>query len=744
MKQGALRLTVSALALTAPLAVAGLAHAADADSTAAAADATAPVATAPVVGTVPPVTITAERRTINLQTAPLAATVISGSQMKAEGINTVDDLQFHSPSVVVADFGQGALFNIRGLGKDLTNVQTPSGVVTYWDGVAAFPGFFGGVPYFDISNIELLRGPQGTFAGQNADAGAVFVTTNDPQLGHWAGDGEVQAGNYSDVRLQGFVNMPIGDDAAVRIAFNGERRDTFYKLTGPYTTPSGRQPGSLLDGDLRIGFFWQPTPQLRIDLKYTLDYVDNGGYLADTTLDPADPTRVNPADPFHIMAFSNLYGTNKSDRLTANLAYTFNDGIVLKSITGYQYGQGNGNVDLNELGLPFSSFEDYGRETIFSQELNLVSPDTGPLRWVGGLYYQHDYVTLLPGGGQPGFDIHVVLAPPNLVFEDLDLIYRTPKTTEAAFGQVSYDFSPALQLQVGLRYTSETFDLRDDSPTLLTVFGATTLLSDAAFTAHTSDSGLTGKVALNWKLNDDNFLYAFVATGRKASGINTTPAGAQTQPVPFGPETVTDYELGWKPTFFDGHMRAQLGFYYDDYKNFQLSFGTPAEPTMSFIRNAGGTTVLYGVELEAPAVFGPLSFNLGGSYEHSALGSTAVADPVSGLPVQLSGRQAPLAPPWTANVGAQYEIALPNGKTLTPRIDYSYVDSQWATPYQDLGDFLAARNLVNATLAYVDGPYKVTFYATNAFDSHYIIATNIGLRYAGNPGQYGIRVERKF
>ena len=154
--------------------------------------------------------------------------------------------------------------------------------------------------------------------------------------------------------------------------------------------------------------------------------------------------------------------------------------------------------------------------------------------------------------------------------------------------------------------------------------------------------------------------------------------------------------------------------------------------------------MLYGVEVEAQGVFGPFSFNLGGSYEHSSLGATAVADPVSGAAVQLSGRQAPLAPPWTANVGAQYVFELGDGRTLTPRIDYSYVDGQWATPYQDVGDFLPARNLVNATLAYVADPYKVTFYATNAFDSHYIIATNVGLRYAGNPAQYGVRVERKF
>ena len=171
---------------------------------------------------------------------------------------------------------------------------------------------------------------------------------------------------------------------------------------------------------------------------------------------------------------------------------------------------------------------------------------------------------------------------------------------------------------------------------------------------------------------------------------------------------MTDYEIGWKPTFFDGHMRAQLGVLLRRlYKNFQLSFGTPDAPTMSFIRNAGGTTVLYGVEAGDPGgVRAAFVRRSAARTSTAALGSTLVADPVSGLPSQLSGRQAPLAPPWTAQVGAQYVIELPNGKTLTPRIDYSYIGGQWATPYQDLGDFLPARNLVNATLVYDSDPLQ--------------------------------------
>src|ERR1700676_1032287 len=125
MTKRALRLSISVGALTALLAIAAAARAADADTDQAVATAT----------TVTPLTITAERRTINLQTAPVAASVIPGSQLQNEGIESLDDLQFHTPSLTVADFGQGNLFNIRGVGKDLTNVQTPSGVVTYWDGV---------------------------------------------------------------------------------------------------------------------------------------------------------------------------------------------------------------------------------------------------------------------------------------------------------------------------------------------------------------------------------------------------------------------------------------------------------------------------------------------------------------------------------------------------------------------------------------------------------------------------------
>ena len=137
--------------------------------------------------------VTAERRRTNLQTTPIAATVMTGDKVAASGVTIVDQLQFISPSATVNNFGQGIDFNIRGIGKAEHNTQTTTGVITYRDGVATFPGYFTAEPYYDIASVEILRGPQGTFVGQNATGGAVFVTSQDPVIngGH---TGYFQAG----------------------------------------------------------------------------------------------------------------------------------------------------------------------------------------------------------------------------------------------------------------------------------------------------------------------------------------------------------------------------------------------------------------------------------------------------------------------------------------------------------------------------------------------------------------------
>ncbi|HUB85188.1 MAG TPA: TonB-dependent receptor plug domain-containing protein, partial [Rhizomicrobium sp.] len=182
--------------------------------------------------TVETVTVTAERRPENLMKTPISADVLSAADLANKGVARVDDLQFSMPNVAVDNFGQGIDFNIRGIGKGEHNSQTLPGVITYRDGVATFPGYITEEPYYDVSSVQVLRGPQGTFVGQNATGGAVFVTSNDPVIGG-SYDGYVMAGagNYSEYDAQGAVNIPINDTLAVRIALFGDSRDSFFHIT---------------------------------------------------------------------------------------------------------------------------------------------------------------------------------------------------------------------------------------------------------------------------------------------------------------------------------------------------------------------------------------------------------------------------------------------------------------------------------------------------------------------------------
>jgi iron complex outermembrane receptor protein len=745
-----LRASVSGLALAATWLL--VAHPA-------AAQTTQPAAAAPAdEGGQPVVTVTAERRTVNLQAAPVAASVASGLQLQQRGVYTVDQLQFISPSLTVTNYGDGEDFNIRGIGKSETNIQTPSGIVVYRDGVATFPGFFTTEPYFDIANIEILRGPQGTFAGQNASGGAIFITENDPNFSGDHGSIEAQYGNYNDVRLRGVLNMPLSDTFAIRIAGNLEHEDSYFSVHGPFTG----QPGRLQQANARISLLWQPTPALRIEFKNDYNYSDYGGIVGSPI-----PTPAAPPYPTYASA-SNLFNVGNNvhnlaiadwDRSVLNIAYTFPDQIVLKSISGYQVGRSGADYTLDGTAqLPADFFTVIGQENIYSEELNLLSPDTGRFRWILGGYFQSDTVRI--PGTRAGFDI----SEEPLAGIDILLDYRTPKTTEAAFGQVTYDITDALQLVAGARYTHSTFQLDDTTSLLIAGFPAALFgLPPEVAHARLNDDAVTGKIDLNWKINRDNFVYIYIANGHKPGGINTTPqpfGPGSTPVVPFHPEDLVTYEIGWKPTFFDGHLRAQLDGFYTTYQRFQLSYSNPSiAGNQSIIQNVPGQTTIGGVEAQAQGVFGAFSFQVSADYLHTRLGSSSM--PLGGpfVPENISGNQQPYAPQWSFNVGAQYSFRLPNDQTLTPHVDYSYTSDQWSSPFQGrdatvpIGTRLLEQyvfhlrpiSLVNAQLTWVNGPVQISAYGTNILNYQYFYPSGTpGLRIAGAPAQYGVRISRSF
>jgi iron complex outermembrane receptor protein len=449
-----------------------------------------------------------------------------------------------------------------------------------------------------------------------------------------------------------------------------------------------------------------------------------------------------------------------------NISGTFSNGIVLKSISGFQIGKGSANYSIDG-SLLGNSFAVIGKEHIFSQEINLLSPDTGRFKWIVGGYYQYDEVRI--PFGLAGFDIH---EPPL----DILLDYDTPKTTEAGFGQVTFDITDAVQVVAGGRYTHSTFTLKDDTSILLFGLpGADFGLPPEPANAVQNDDKVTGKISLNWKLDANNFLYAFVATGHKPGGINTTPVPfgpASTPVVPFQPENLTDYEIGWKPSAFDNHLRAQFDAYYTTYQGFQLSYTsnsvTSGAPGQSIIRNVPGTTVIYGLEAEAQAIVGDWSFDASADYLYSRMGTTAgTCTPTGGTspsciggPIafeNIGGHPIVYAPDWTLNFGVQYVFHLGDGSTLTPRLNYGYIGSQWTSPFQNAAIeqyayHLAPVNLLNAQVSWDKGSYHVQVYGTNLLNDQYFYEQGqiaptqaIGvLRSAAPPLQVGVRASKDF
>ena len=706
-------------------------------STAAAQTATpAPVASSDQLAEV---IVTAERRHTDLQNTPISATVLSGTELANMGVTTIDQLQFATPGATIDNFGQGIDFNIRGVGKAEHNSQTTVGVVTYRDGIATFPGYFQEEPYYDVANVEILRGPQGTFGGQNATGGAVFVTTNDPVIGGgYKGYVQGQVGNHSDFALQGAVNVPISDTLAGRFAFNGESRDSFYNIAGPNGGAYSGNPGRLRMGSGRLGLLWKPDDSLSVLLKTDFNYLNLGAY-------PADPFFATN-DLFNIGANSPQQALDRFGRTVLKVDYVLPDGITLRSVTGYQKGNTQYQADLDGTNLNTiagkSYFADSVDETLWSEEFNVISRDTGFLTWIVGAYADWDKYDFLP-------DYYFLIGtPPGNLSTEYRLQGTNPETAYAGFGQLSFQLAPGFQLQIGGRYT----EAKTTNHVQVKQYGLPLADEQTAKYVNTS-----GKVSLNWTVNANNFLYAFASSGFRPGGLNV-PVGLGT-PAAFGAEKLMDYELGWKISSFDGHLRTQIDGFYDVYKNFQVIVGYPQFPTFGFELNNPNPTHLYGFEAQTQAVFGQFALDAGTTIMHSSLGRFFATDPriasftpcnpaagpSSASCIDLTGHSQTYAPNFTFNVGAQYKFAL-GSDTLTPRVNFGYVSPQWATLFENpaLGDHLAGRDILGAQLAWAHGSFVTTLYGTNITDQHYVGALNSGLRFAGPPRQFGLRFLTNF
>ncbi|HLY58437.1 MAG TPA: TonB-dependent receptor [Stellaceae bacterium] len=695
------------------------------------------------------VVVTAQKRSESLQSVPVAVTDFKDADLQNKQIVSVVDLGDEVPNLEATKTDQGGSnvnFYIRGIGQnDFISTDDP-GVGVYLDGVYIARTAGGLLDLGDISDVEILRGPQGTLFGKNTIGGAVLVTTHEPTF-DLTGDVEGRFGERSRMDFSGVLNVPLVDNvAALRISFTDRNQDGYA-----HSLYDNQDEGSEHHGTLRASFLWLPADSWKVLASadwthtdqeeipaYVTDFAPNtfvtgpqNAWAIANGVAPWDQ-RWATGNPFQ--NYSGFHPGNKGDVWGTSLTVTksFSGEAQLKSIfayrqlddrTGLDYGGsptglGNQNVDVSQ--------NQVSEELIFTDSFL-----DGRLNLVSGLFFMHE-------DGRDDILLDLVITG-NTSGIETDTLNLFEGTTYAGYGQLSYKLTDALDFDLGARYSYED---KDDT---ISVFSLQPPPGFDVITPMSQTHGwysLTYRAAANYKITEDAMVYASIATGFKSGGFNGRPnAGGDFNA--YGPEKATTYEVGTKADFFDKSLRVDLAGFYTEYDDIQEVVNATDPFTgapLNLVENAAKAT-MKGIELEATWAPVPrMKLNLGTGYLYSAFDEIA-----PGAAITLSNKL-PSTPRWTLNAGAQYTVPLGTFGDLLARADVSWVDRfYWqvqSTPLDQGGNYA----LVNAILTYTPpkGNYQVSFYGKNLFDRTYFTYADdlspfaMALAIPGEPRELGV------
>ncbi|TPV60880.1 TonB-dependent receptor [Aestuariibacter sp. GS-14] len=607
--------------------------------------------------------VTAQKRVQSINDTAIAITAISGNDIINQGSTSYDEAIEGVPGVKVQGIAQGAQVFIRGVGSQVDPAFADPAVATLIDGV--YTGRTESVQSgtYDISRIEVLRGPQGTLYGRNASGGSMNVITRDPELGDIEGYVTAQAGNFNLRRLEGAVNLPIGDEFAFRAAAFNSDRDGYIS------------DGSMEDNSwgARVKMLYQPSDELRALLKYEISEFEGNaantvpvqGWQGNLTFPPflgafaPDGWAVNDDsnpwenDKYHPPGFMK----RKSETLSLDLS-TDLDWASISLLTAYSdhenlersshlFGITDPDVFFG-CGTSECYLEGTGNATYKTTELRFNSPVDAPFVWMVGLYY-------LSSQGDIGGDGQ------ELDLSDGTYLYNqafAPSKTKAIFGQATYPVSDQLRLTAGLRLSNDTRE------TAYELFSPAGDLVDTQAQS-TEDDSVTWKLGIEFDLSKDQLLYAHAASGFKQGGVNTT--------IPitvFAAEELISYEIGSKNTLLNNNMQLNAAVFYYDYKNYHVPSlqSIPVADTgevsvFPYTLNAGDSTI-YGAEVTLEwLVSDSGKITSSATTLQTEYGETELpVNPfVAGGPYQLEGREMVNAPSFTAMFGYEHNWEFKEG-----------------------------------------------------------------------------------
>jgi iron complex outermembrane receptor protein len=673
--------------------------------------------------------VTAEKRETDLQHTSVAVGVVSGGEIEADGITQLDDALKNLVGVVVTRTGGlSSAPTIRGVGPTIeTTTGGSAGVAALFDDVYTQNNYSSRLGYYDVTRIEVLRGPQGTLYGRNSEGGVVDLVTNDPTQ-KFEGAASADFGNYSLVNTTGMLNIPLSSSWALRVAASSVDRSGYL---------SNGQDDNRAQG-ARVKLLYRPSEDLSLLVGAETTHLSGEGF---GTV-PAFVNAPSASVAFNSTSPTGQYDEDNTYKIWARLLADVGIG-QLTFLPAYQY-QSEPKQLLNNGQVTLLS-NDIGSTIERSVELRLASEPGSPVSWVGGFYRYHyhqfapgQYATMVNSTG------NVVINPDPGTASDA---YGFDDST-GVFGQATIPVTQQWRLIAGLRHSD------DKKTSLLESPGEEPATLAVETPKSASWSKVDYKAGTEFDVTAASMLYATVSTGYRAGGF--TP----NWPHPaYAPENLRSYEVGSKNQFLDNRLRVNAALYDYDYQNYQLLtfqlcgvLAGPGGPTCSDASLPFNSTVVNlpkvsvrGLELESNYMVTPddsLTANL-------ALQHSRIVSPVEFAPgTQLQGYSLPNSPTTTFNASYRHTFHVGNA-TISPQIGPRFASSSYVAVPQSAVDTQKAWWQWDASLHFAPdmATWSVNAYVKNATDT--VVKTNyigagVGVVALQPPRTYGISVTARF
>ena len=669
------------------------------------------------------IVVTATKRAESVQAVPLSISALNSSTLRTQGVHDFSRLDLLVPGLKFGQSGNDARPAIRGTRTQQVIGNADPVVAFYIDGVyRSRPGQQLSI-FYDVERIEVARGPQGTLFGRNSFGGAINVISKAPVLGQLDIGGAIEATNYSGLRGEGFVNVPLGDVAALRISGYSAKRDGWVKNSTNLGNDLHDDDNQLIRGQLKIAPGSRFTNVLRVeywhgggagpgDFGYYTSGIPynpatgrtngvsgvidpvispvsyrNGGYdgLPVGTRGDGDIRSISRNLPFQ----RRVSQTSVSDEANLDLSFA-----TLRGIFGY--------ADYKERRLGDPDYSSTARDAAYNQvtaqtgteEIQLVSNGTGAFTWVVGAYFLQDKSTDLYvfGDDQTGrtptqstYGIPGVISTISGQNRPYNIYVQGPfavvTNSTAFYGDGTYEILPGLKLLGGVRWTQDRRKATIDN------------VPFAGSADYGSPNGIEGpqrrtfekvtwRAGAQYQIVRRSMVYGTYSTGFVAGGFSGAPSFSTTGSSlsTYNPTTDTAIEIGSKNTFLDGKLRFNIAAYRNVYNNLVTQRLVQVGNAISTTTANAGTIRSWGVEAEIdyyPSSASYIGLRLNGAHarfgNYVAGNSFSQGSNIAGVnSFQLNGAQVPLNPDFTGTLIGSYDLDTGKTGVLTPSATVYY------------------------------------------------------------------------